>query len=64
MFFNEASRNVLMATPRVSDKVADFIINNRPFNDYEELVSFTVLPYNVLILSFAVLVFITHLFFR
>lgn len=38
-FFNEASRNILMGTPRINDKVADFIISNRPFQDYEDLVS-------------------------
>uniref|UniRef100_A0A0R3RQJ2 SWI/SNF-related matrix-associated actin-dependent regulator of chromatin subfamily A containing DEAD/H box 1 homolog n=1 Tax=Elaeophora elaphi TaxID=1147741 RepID=A0A0R3RQJ2_9BILA len=38
-FFNEASRNILMGTPRISDKVADFIISNRPFRDYEDLES-------------------------
>ncbi|VDK73399.1 unnamed protein product [Litomosoides sigmodontis] len=37
-FFNEASRNILMETPRISDKLADFIISNRPFRDYEDLV--------------------------
>lgn len=37
-FFNEANRNMLMGTPRINDKVADFIINNRPFRDYEDLV--------------------------
>ncbi|KAL4002659.1 SNF2 N-terminal domain family protein [Acanthocheilonema viteae] len=38
-FFNEASRNILMETPRISDKVADFIISNRPFRNYEDLES-------------------------
>ncbi|VDM20281.1 unnamed protein product [Wuchereria bancrofti] len=38
-FFNEANRNMLMATPRISDKVADFILNNRPFRDYDDLES-------------------------
>ncbi|CAG9532386.1 unnamed protein product [Cercopithifilaria johnstoni] len=36
-FFNEASRTILMETPRINDKVADFIITNRPFRDYEDL---------------------------
>ncbi|OZC07880.1 hypothetical protein X798_05092 [Onchocerca flexuosa] len=38
-FFNEANRNMLMETPRINDKVADFIISNRPFRDYEDLES-------------------------
>ncbi|EFO23163.2 SNF2 family domain-containing protein [Loa loa] len=38
-FFNEANRNMLMGTPRINDKVADFIMSNRPFRDYEDLES-------------------------
>ncbi|KAM3723134.1 putative regulator of chromatin subfamily A [Dirofilaria immitis] len=38
-FFNDANRNMLMGTPRINDKVADFIISNRPFRDYEDLES-------------------------
>lgn len=37
-FFNEANRNRLIGAPRIGDKVADFIISNRPFRDYEDLV--------------------------
>ncbi|VDK53356.1 unnamed protein product [Gongylonema pulchrum] len=36
-FFNEADRNTLMTTPRITDRVADFIISSRPFMDYEDL---------------------------
>uniref|UniRef100_A0A915Q019 SWI/SNF-related matrix-associated actin-dependent regulator of chromatin subfamily A containing DEAD/H box 1 homolog n=1 Tax=Setaria digitata TaxID=48799 RepID=A0A915Q019_9BILA len=38
-FFNEANRNTLMGAPRITDKVADFIIGHRPFRDYEDLES-------------------------
>lgn len=38
-FFNSATRDKLMNAPRMTPKVADYIIERRPFADFEELVS-------------------------
>uniref|UniRef100_A0A915BYH2 SWI/SNF-related matrix-associated actin-dependent regulator of chromatin subfamily A containing DEAD/H box 1 homolog n=1 Tax=Parascaris univalens TaxID=6257 RepID=A0A915BYH2_PARUN len=36
-FFNSATRDKLMNAPRMTPKVADYIIERRPFADFEEL---------------------------
>ncbi|VDD91189.1 unnamed protein product [Enterobius vermicularis] len=36
-FFNVATREKLMDAPRMTEKVADYIINSRPFTDYQDL---------------------------
>lgn len=38
-FFNSATLEKLLEAPRVTEKVAEFVITNRPFTDYEHLQS-------------------------
>lgn len=37
-FFNSASHDELLQTPRINEKLADVLLANRPFDSFREMV--------------------------